>query len=163
MDYKRKIKQINRKNRETHTRESLYFNKGNGQWGYYLNVDIEKVIDYLNKNNLKTVVDLGAGEGHIVELLNEMGFQAKGYEIEDVLIENYNKEFGKGNVTKKDIMYLTVEDIKEFEVIYFYQPFKDIGLMDNFLTNLKNVMTNQTYIFQSDGYRKRNLEIFKKD
>ena len=156
MNIKRQLKQLDRQLNFKRNKE-IYHKKSNGQWGYYINPHFDQVVEYLNEKNLKKVIDLGAGEGHVIELLNDMGFQAKGYEIEDELIEQYHQKFNKDNIIKKDIMFLTTDDIKDFEVIYFYDPFRDLELKKNFLIYITNiVIPDQTIIYKHEKDRIKN-------
>ena len=165
------FKNANAKDREKQ-KSRLYNNrgKGNGEWGYIINFHFGEVAAYMLENDFKTIIDLGAGVGHGIEILNLIGLEARGYENEDELIMENAKFFGKKltllggdeslTIRKKDIMSLTTNDIKEFEVIYFWQPFKDEILLNKFLINLFEIISpNQTILFKKDNdsyYRKGN-------
>jgi hypothetical protein len=152
-------------NRKINHDGKLYKNKNNGEWGYCINLDFGEVATYMLENNLKTIIDLGAGIGHGIEILNTMGLQAKGYEIKDSLIKENAHFFGKKltmlganeslTIEKKDIMNLTKNDIKDFEVIYLWQPFKDKILLNKFFINLfKIISLNQIILFKKDNILK---------
>lgn len=150
-EIRNKLKFFEREKKHKYKENPLYRNKGNGQWGYYVNEDFGDVVNYMNEHNLTSLVDLGAGEGHIVELLNDMGYNAKGYEIEEELIDKYHENFSRNNVFQKDVMDITKEDIEDFQVIYMYQPFSDRTLLKKFLHRLINEMNvDQTIVYKDE-------------
>ena len=62
-------------------------------------------LNYMKENGLTTLIDLGAGEGHPIELLNDLGFDAKGYEIEDELIDVNQERKLKEEILKQKYSY----------------------------------------------------------
>ena len=156
-DVRYKLAIHNASNNQKKKTNNLYFDKGNGQWGYVINMGFGAVLTYMMENNLKSLIDLGAGVGYSVEVSNDMGFKAKGYEIEDKFIEEHNNIFNNNNIIKKDIMTLKTQDIKDFAVIYIYQPFRDRTLMREFLNNLINILvSDQIILYKNDGVKPLN-------
>lgn len=120
-----------------------YQEKDNGEWGYVINNKFGDVVDYMLENDFTKIVDLGSGVGHGIELLHRMGFYARGYENEDILIQENNIVFGKklhSLIQNKNVMTLTTSDIKDFEVLYCWDPFKDEKLKKKFMHNLIDIM-----------------------
>lgn len=106
--------------------------RSDSAYGYYINENFGAVVDYMIKKKKSSLVDLGAGAGHCLLLLHGMGYTVKGYEDDRMLIETHIKLRGN-NIEQKDIWNLTVEDIKDYQVIYFYQPFKSTVKMKKFI------------------------------
>ena len=142
--------------------EPLYYDKENGEWGYVINMQFHKVVDYMLARNLSSIVDLGAGIGDCLEICRKLGFKVKGYEIEDILVTRHLKEMTKVFVEKKDIWHLTNSDIQGYQVIYAWSPFKNEELKDQFINKVKEIMSNdQIFIYMED--KRKELEVIHKD
>lgn len=135
-----------------------------GQWGYYINEDIGTIAEFMSVNKFKKIIDLGAGAGILVHVLRALSFQAHGYEIEDTLIEISNKINSDVVILKKDILTLIKKDIKDYECIYFWEPFCSEELSKKFIKNLTNIMKKNQHILYKPAspYLIRLLENDKK-
>lgn len=136
-----------------------YCRKENGEWGYYISHNPFAIIYYMQQNNLKSIVDLGSGAGILLQILRGYGFSIKGFEIEDSLIKVATKLLGKNITHKKDILTLTEEDVKDSEVLYFWEPVAEDELAKKFVENLVNILSpTQTVLYYSSGAIARYLE-----
>jgi len=146
-----------------HKADNIYKDKGNGEYGYHINRYFGHVFSYMLEHNLNSIVDLGAGVGHGIEILKIFGYKVKGFENEDQLIQENANIFGKkvgmnkfGSVTieKKDLRNLNKSDIEGFEIIYMWQPFKDKELLNSFLSKVINMIdSNQTILFRKSNQK----------
>jgi len=75
-----------------------------------------------NINNPRpSFVDFGCGPGILVQIAKEMGFNAIGYEINGYLIDllGYHRDIINGDLSNQNLFK------KEYDVVYFFQPFTD--------------------------------------
>lgn len=127
-----------------------------GQYGYFINEYLSDIIIALDRFGVDLLVDLGAGVGHIVAALNYLGYQAKGIEIEKLLVEK--SEDITSSVKQKDIFDLTKVDIVRSQVIYFWEPFNERELAKKFIIKLLKIMHVGQYIFyRSSGHTRAFL------
>ena len=124
--------------------------KNKGQFGYYFNSHLIDLLLFMWEYNLKSIVDLGAGVGHLIMILYEFGFSVGGYEIEkDLILEGikiHQSHILENCLKEKDILILTKIDLRQFEVIYFWEPFSDERLVKKFVDNLISRMKKNQYI-----------------
>lgn len=124
--------------------------KNNQEFGYYISYDVYDIAVTLNKLKKTKVIDLGCGAGILMQILNTLGFRTKGFEIEDSLITR--ARFITNNIFKKDITEITTEDIKDYEVLYFWEPIPGDALSRKFVANLEKVMLpGQMIIYKPDA------------
>jgi len=122
--------------------------KNKGQWGYYITNNLYELMYELQKNNINSLFDLGAGVGHLVLLLNSFGINAKGIEIEEELVNR--SKLLINNITQNDIFNLTQNDMNKDESLYFWDPFYDKVLIEKFVKHLENIMIkDQLIVFQN--------------
>lgn len=137
----------------------------NGQYKYYNNINVLSLIKFLELNNIKSFLDLGCGAGILFKILNyyNNNLKLKGYEIEDNLIEICNKLNYYGSAVKKDILKLSIDDIKDYQVLYFWEPLYNTDLAKKFVTNLaKIIQPNQIIVYYQSGSIGNYLEKNKK-
>lgn len=132
-------------------RNLCYRRKENNQeFGYYLTYNVYDLAVTLNKLKKERVIDLGCGVGILMQVLNTLGFRTKGFEIEDCLITRAG--YITNNVHKKDITEITTEDIKDYEVLYFWEPIPGEALSRKFVENLEKVMLpGQMIVYKPDA------------
>lgn len=136
-------------------------NENKGQWGYYLSQDIEKFLFIIDKLKTKSIVDLGSGPGLLLKaiLLYNHKIKVKGYEIEDVFIEDSQLLDLQNQIFKQDILQLETKDIINCDTIFFYEPVADPKLAKQFVNNLsKIVIKGQWIIYNRAGYIGDNLD-----
>ena len=75
-------------------------------------------------------VDCGAGLGFIGMLARGLGFNPSGIELSSRYTEIANRLFPSARVAGGDVLYFP--DYGEFDVIYYYGPFKDEALQEQF-------------------------------
>ena len=126
----------------------------NGQYKYYNNSYVLNLIKFLEINNINSFLDLGCGAGILLRMVNlyNINLKLKGYEIEDNLISICNKLNYKEPAIKKDILKLKVDDIKDYQVLYFWEPLYNKDLAKKFVTNLaKIIQPNQIIVYYQSG------------
>jgi 2-polyprenyl-3-methyl-5-hydroxy-6-metoxy-1,4-benzoquinol methylase len=126
----------------------------NGQYKYYNNPYVLNLIKFLKLNNIKSFLDLGCGAGILFRILHIFNYELKlkGYEIEDNLIEICNRLNHTKPAVKKDILKLTIDDIKDYQVLYFWEPLCDRKLAEKFVTNLAKILQpNQIIVYYQSG------------
>ena len=117
------------------------------EYGYFINESIIDVYRLMRKFHLVTMIDLGCGTGHVMEALQNLNIRVKGFEIESTLIKYADRNV-KRYIKKKDITKLIKEDIKNSEVIYFWEPIASPTLAKTFIDNLVPLLTKSQYIIQ---------------
>jgi hypothetical protein len=158
------------------TRLHIRKKPGGKEWGYYINPDFGDVVQYMVENDLNSFIDLGAGAGHIMEIMRLAGYKVRGYENEPALIEEYEATFlakhHNNFLFEKDIMTLSTEDIRGFEVLYAWQPFRDLSLLNIFIDKTISIMTpdqvfllkvnNSTWKSPENLIKNESIYIYKK-
>ncbi len=139
--------------------EHKYENKGKsnvslynrGYYPYIANDDIGLVGIYMQKLGLKSVVDLGCGLGFGMLLLRDkFGVEVGGYELDSELLSKIPKK-DKHLFKEKNILDLTKDDIKDYQVIYFYDPIYNTESRKRFIDNLSNIMSEGQYLIFKDA------------
>ena len=126
----------------------------NGQYKYYNNTYVLNLIKFIKLNNIKSFLDLGCGAGILLKILHIFNYELKlkGYEIEDNLIEICNRLNYTKPAVKRDILKLTIDDIKDYQVLYFWEPLYDRKLAKKFVTNLAKILQpNQIIVYYQSG------------
>lgn len=122
------------------------------EFGFYINESLGYFAVIMKRLKLTSFVDLGSGPGLtlatvslVTHIKNNVGF-----ENEDSLVELAKKM--QFNVYKEDITTLKPEDIKDYQVVYFYEPIHDDEKCKIFIDNLCDIMyKGQLCIFQCAG------------
>lgn len=131
----------------------IYQVKTNKQeYGYYMNENLFPVFEIFNSLNCKSLLDLGSGPGLMLKALKQVFNDCNfvGYDNEKIFVEDSKKLFYT-NVQQKNILTLKKEDVNDFEVLYFYEPFctpynlKNIKC-EKFIKNLSKIMYVGQYI-----------------
>lgn len=81
-----------------------------------------RFVKSLLKGNGHTFIDYGAGFGIVVKIAEELGFDAKGIEIEKFYIENSISRYK--SIKEGDLNDLNLYLDKKFDVVYYYSPFE---------------------------------------
>ncbi len=128
-----------------------YTIKKNGEFGYYPNDNIIPIIKYIEKNDIKSFLDLGSGCGIFLKVLNQFtNVKVMGYEIEKKLVDLSN--LFQVPTLKKNIITLKKEDIQDYQVIYFWEPLYKKELAEKFANNLVNILSkDQIIIYKPSG------------
>lgn len=134
-----------------------------GQFGYYVSDKSGSLHYLLTELKSNSLLDLGSGAGILLFLLQRQGnIRVRGYEIESSLIEIANKLL-PGFTIQKDILTLKVEDIQNFDTLYFWEPLADKELAKKFIDNLLSILLpKQVIIYKPSGYIRQCLEKSKK-
>ena len=128
--------------------------KNKGQYGYYISEYCGSLVILMKRLKLKSLLDLGSGPGLILNPIkrNVPHSRCVGYEIEEELV-NIGNSISYLPILRKDILKITKEDIKDFQVIYFWEPLKDEVLAKKFVENLsKIVIPNQIICYKPAGF-----------
>ncbi len=118
-------------------------------YSYIPNLYIGAIGIYMKCLGLNSIVDLGCGEAFgVLSLKNKLGFKVGGYDFNKKLlskipVENKNFKF-------KDILTLKPKDIKDYEVVYFYDPIYKKELKKIFIDNLIDIMYSGQYLMMRD-------------
>jgi 2-polyprenyl-3-methyl-5-hydroxy-6-metoxy-1,4-benzoquinol methylase len=148
-------------NRNIHYRmkgnENYYqIKQGNnqGQFGYYFNSGIAGLIVFMLANEFSSVVDLGCGPGDTLQILEKYGMRVKGFEIEPDFIRMSEQVYPSMTcIEQKDICKLDKVDIRDYQVIYFWEPISDYLQCKKFVSNLVEIMnSNQIIFMKPNGY-----------
>ena len=124
---------------------------------YICNDYIGIVGSFMKKLGLNSVVDLGCGLAFgILCLEKEFNFKVGGYDINKDLLIGLDSERFK----EKDILKLTTDDIKDYEVIYFYDPFITIYMKYKFIENLIKIMLPGQHVIMRDSGAWYSTDIF---
>jgi hypothetical protein len=150
-------------NNNTQLKTLFNNSKQNGEYGYYVSLDSSfknlcKIVELLD---IKKFCDLGAGSGILLKALIYFKQMRKiiGYENEKILVDNSMNDY----VKLKDIFDLTITDLKDFECIYFWEPFKSDELANKFVNHLSKVTSKgQIIIYREAGYIGKYLDKNKK-
>lgn len=59
---------------------------------------IQYLNDFIQQNNIKSIVDLGCGDWQIMRLINLNNIQYYGYDTSKIIINNNNKKYKKENI-----------------------------------------------------------------
>lgn len=124
--------------------------KNKGQYGYYVSKYCGCLAVLMKRLQLTSLLDLGSGPGLILNPIkrNIPNSKCVGYEIENDLV-NIGNCISRLPILKKDILKITQEDIKDFQVIYFWEPLRDQQLAKRFVKNLsKIVVPNQVICYK---------------
>jgi SAM-dependent methyltransferase len=130
-----------------------------GQWGYFVSRDVYPLLKLLERYNISSLCDLGSGVGIFLRALRDFAWfnlNVTGFEIEPLFVEIANDYFDVRTL-KKNILLLKQEEIKEFEVLYIYEPFTSDEVRDNFFDNLLNIMVKGQLFF----YKPANSSVDK--
>ena len=105
------------------------------------------------QNNLSSIVDLGSGHGHVLEICRRLGWKVKGYEI-DPLIVREAYDF----VELKDVENIEEDHIYCFDMIYMYGPFMDDKKNIDFAEKIKSKMSpGQYFMYRTVNSKKHNI------
>jgi len=96
-----------------------------------------------NIKHKEKFVDLGCGIGDKIYLARQFNFNTTGIEISDNAIELSRKYFHDLNIIKEDINNI---NISEYDVIYYYCPFKNFSLQKAFEQRIEKEMRPGTYL-----------------
>jgi len=91
---------------------------------------LEFVRDCLREVPSPRFVDCGAGLGFIGMLARGLGFRPGGIELSSRYVEIANRLFAEASVAEGNV--LDFSDYGEFDVIYYYGPFKDDAMQEQF-------------------------------
>jgi hypothetical protein len=114
---------------------------------------IESMINFITtlikKEKIK-FLDLG-----LIFKMLPSNYQCAGYEINKDLVELGCKM--KLDIKEKDILKLKKKDIKDFDVIFFYEPIVNLKNRDIFAKNLSKIIDKQIIIYNQGGGMINNL------
>lgn len=135
-----------------HQPKDLSSNNG-GEFGYYITPSISALFLLIQELKVKSFLDLGAGAGILLLTLNALveDLRVHGYENEVELIRQHTTWLGGRVITRKDILTLNKEDIKYFQALYFWDPFRDFKLTQQFINNLASIMDKKQIIINKNG------------
>lgn len=107
---------------------------GNTNFGYYRTKDISALVE-ITLFRPKKVVDLGSGLGEFMMDLKELAnIEVHGFELDPILAKN-----AVIPTTKKDILTISEDDLKDADLIYFWQPLIDKEMILKFWRNLSRI------------------------
>ena len=110
------------------------------QFGYVLNPYVGILYVLLKRLGKNSLIDLGSGAGLLLAILNAYDKELKlaGIEIEEELLVISDKLHV--NAYNKDLLYLQAADIRDYEVVYFWEPFHNSDPGIKFANNLIDCM-----------------------
>jgi len=115
-----------------------------GQYGYYINNQVEDIIFAIERLNINKTLDIGAGVGHVVAILRQLGFQIRGIENEPALFEK--SRLITSNIFLKDFFETTKGYMSYYDAFYFWEPVFDEKLAERFVKHLSEVVGKDTHI-----------------
>lgn len=98
-----------------------------------------KVLDRNQK-----ILEIGSGNGRLIKLLLDLGYNVQGTEIEKEYIENGKKVFGDLPITLVDSDILPFDD-NSFDVVISFDVFEHIPDSDHHLYEIKRVLKDNGY------------------
>ncbi len=129
-------------------------------YGYFISRTVSELYLLLNELKVNSLLDLGCGMGIILKILTQLSeFDEErkqrlilgGIEIDETLVK-YSKLIYEYGVKQGDILKLSKEDIKGYDVIYMWEPLiyeEHIKKLHDDLFKLMDV--NQKIIFCPGG------------
>jgi len=135
-----------------------------GYYPYIPNTDISSLVKCMIKYNLKSIADLGCGEGHILHIMGLLRYKTMGVEVEMKYIQTAKKLLNSTvNIVHKDIFDLKSNEIKfrnpgfEYQqgvkqwetpdVLYFYEPVFQRDIAFDFIDKVMELVRPGQYIF----------------
>ena len=120
---------------------------------YSPNYYFHQVICYMLENRLKSIVDLGAGIGHNLEMCRRLGMKVQGYENDPELLK-YAFPF----VDPADVTRINPSQIHGFDVVYAYGPTRNQEENEEFVNYMHAIMHDrQTFIYYGIGDKELQL------
>ena len=127
-------------------------NKGDnsGQYGYYITPvpHFHTILNLTKKYKITGIVDLGAGAGHFVSIMNTLGVRTRGIELEPTLVTLANalhSYVGSGDILKP----ILLRDNEN--AVYFYEPMFARELQEKFVKNLEESLNKGQYIIYTQA------------
>lgn len=145
-----------RKEKEADYYNKVYAKGGHKQIYFKSAEDIESyyptwkyAYEYIIKNNIKNVVDIGCGPGHFATLFNEEdGIKYIGIDFSHIAISQ-----AMGKVKNKNINFLC-EDLRGLELINsnFYTCFEVLEHIEGDVDVIKNIGVGKSLLFSVPNY-----------
>lgn len=113
---------------------------------------IKKALAYSQQNYLKQflkkgkLLEIGSGEGFILELFEKNGFEVLGIEPSEKNVELINEKLSKGKCKHGFVEDKFIDD-KKFDVIIMSHVLEHVIDSREILEKLKNVLSDQGYLF----------------
>ena len=122
---------------------------------YYL---LKKINNFINKNQIKYVCDLGSGYGKILYFIgNIKNIYIDGIEFERSIFEESKKlENKKIKVYNQDIFNFRFEE-KNYDLLILNDPLKNPKDLSKILNNINNLDYNFFLIFINLSFDKKNI------
>lgn len=121
---------------------------------YAPNFQFWEVIMYMIENNLNSIVDLGAGIGHNLEMCRRLGMTVRGYET-DVRLIHSAFDF----VTPLDVEQIKPEDIAGFDVVYAFGPTRNQKRNDEFVKHVRGILAPDQ-VFAYFGMNDKTVNVY---
>lgn len=103
-------------------------------YGYYRTKDLSALVE-ITLFRPKKVVDLGSGLGEFMMDIKELAnIEVHGFELDTILAKN-----AVIPTTQKDILTISEDDLKDADLIYFWQPLIDPDMILKFWRNLSHI------------------------
>lgn len=110
---------------------------------YAHNVYLELIEKYLPGKG--TLLDIGSGKGHLLQVARERGWMAQGYEIDDELAAGLTAKLGV-SVRSGDFTKLDWED-KSFDVVVMHQVFEHLKDPLSYLKSIRRILDDRGMLF----------------
>lgn len=128
-----------------------YSNKkvnNNISYGYYPNTYICTLIEILDYYNIKSLFDLGCGMGLLLKVINifRKNINLGGVDINNTCIDLITRLIFSDSFRKCDIFNLTNHEIKDYECLYFWDPFCKIEEIRRFIKFFSSLKLKGKYI-----------------
>lgn len=121
------------------------------------NAYLKFIQEFIQKNNVISILDIGCGDFNLMQHLNYDGLNYKGIDIVKFIIDENNQKFSKENI-KFEYKDITIE--KEnyyYDLILIKDVFQHLSFKNIFST-LENIKGRHILI-SNDYYKNYNLDI----
>lgn len=121
------------------TPENLTMRDNGTEYKYYHNTELQDLVYILRTLQTKSIVDLGCGAGLLMAQVRcELpALNVFGFDNEDQLLDIAKQLI---ECSKKNIMDLSEKDIREYDTLYTWCPFKTFEVAKSFSVVLINCM-----------------------
>lgn len=143
--------------------------KKDGEWGYYPSDPyiIKNIVNFLSSQPYDSVAydstlsfcDLGSGAGILLAVLKDIfpKLTVKGFENERTLIKISKSILPENAIVYKDLMLIKEKDIKEYSILYSWEPMRDDEKLKKFFEVLAKAMNkNQLFIYIGSTYLEKS-------
>ena len=122
-------------------------------WDYDINPHFNEVLQWMEDNDKTSILDLGAGLGDCLMAAKDVGHAVLGFENNPELLKDAPKE-----IIEKDILKIVKKNLKGYEVIYSWEPFKHPVKAKKFIEMVfKKLHKGQVLIYKAQKHMPRSI------